>query len=83
MERTREGLQVGDKGQAKGLRCDLVTKAQDASGRRGKPLLFLCNPSGESGLLTSGKSPNNWAQREMRVKYRLGVSNKNMPPELR
>lgn len=40
VEGTREGLQVGDEGQTKGLRCDLVAKAWDASGRRGNRCRF-------------------------------------------
>lgn len=45
--------------------------------------LHPLNPNSGSGLPTSKKSLNDRAQREMRVKYRLGVVNKNLPSELR
>lgn len=78
-------LRAGGKGQAKIQRWDLVAEPKDAPRKEGEPLLFhsvLCNQNGGSVLLISEKSLKTWAQREMRSKCRLGLSNKNLPSEL-
>ena len=62
-----------------------MAKTKDAPSKEGEQLLFdsvLCSQNGGSGLLSSEKSLNIWPQREMRSKYRLGLSNKNVPSEL-
>jgi len=67
------------------LKVGSVAKTKDAPRKEGERLLFdsvLCSQNGGSGLLSSEKSLNIWPQRERRSKYRLGLSNKNVPSEL-
>ena len=85
MERSREGVQDRKQRTSRRLKVGSVAKTKDAPRKEEERLLFdfvLCSQNGGSGLLSSEKSLNIWLQREMRSKYRLGLSNKNVPSEL-
>ena len=85
LSRWRGAERAGGKGQAKVWRWDLVARTKDAPRKEREELLFdavLCNQNCASGLRSSEKSLNTWAQREMRFKYKSGLSNKIVPSEL-
>lgn len=71
LSRWRGAGRAGGKGQAKVWRWDLAAKAKGAPRKEGEGLLFdavLCDQNCASGLRSSEKSLNTWAQREMRSK---------------